>query len=224
MEDRWADVKRFIGEWYRPLQEGDGHSEEEVQEAEARLGIRFPEALCELYMLLGKRKDMTDSHHCLIKLKDLKLVQGHLPFWESHQGVTHWVIDSTNLGQSNPALNIATMDDDSSFIEIWETGTGTLTDEILLIIAMNLSETSSDSHNDLLHSLYIWEYPDDETSEKLRLLLETTNYPILDEENFVRHNDILIWDSGMLISIASKNEQTILDFTEKFGLEDCWKH
>jgi hypothetical protein len=223
-EDRWEDVKRFIGEWHRPLQEGDGYSEEEVQEAEARLGVRFPEALRELYMLLGKRKDMTNSYNCLTKLEDLELIQGHLPFWNSHQDVTSWLITSENFGQANLAVHSASIDYREHFIEIWETATDTLTNEVLLIIAINVAETSSEPHNDLLHSLYIWEYPDDEASKKLKSLLETTHYLVLDEERFRCYDDILIQDSGMLISIASKNEQSILDFIEKFALEGCWKY
>ncbi|MCI0462318.1 MAG: TIGR02996 domain-containing protein [Gemmataceae bacterium] len=74
--ERWRLVEEFIGTWYRPLQPGDGATEEELQEWEKRLGFRLPAALREWHALAGKRKEVWSAHDRLVPLEDLRLDEG----------------------------------------------------------------------------------------------------------------------------------------------------
>lgn len=61
--DLYSDLKAFIAEWHRPIEPGDGNSEAEIVEAESRLGFRLPEAVRELYALIGNAEDITRGHN-----------------------------------------------------------------------------------------------------------------------------------------------------------------
>jgi hypothetical protein len=53
---RWLPLVDFVARWYaRPLADEDGCSDEEVVEAEARLGAPMPGALREWHRLVGRR-------------------------------------------------------------------------------------------------------------------------------------------------------------------------
>ena len=52
-EDRFAELKAFIAEWFRPLEPGDGCTEDEIIAAETRLGFRLPTPLREWYLMAG---------------------------------------------------------------------------------------------------------------------------------------------------------------------------
>jgi hypothetical protein len=104
MEDYWAEVKKFIAEWHRPLELGDGYSEEEIQEAEARLGIRFPEALRGWYRWAGKWYADMQEQDRQVPLSDLVWEEDVLVFHVENQYVCEWAIRREAFDQSNPPV------------------------------------------------------------------------------------------------------------------------
>jgi hypothetical protein len=223
MEDRWAEVKRFISEWYRPLQEGDGYSEEEVQEAEVRLGIKFPDALRELYLLFGKRDEIVWTYNVLQPLDRLRIVQGHLVFWEENQEVYNWCIKPEDMSLPNPKTYCFSVHQNAFYQDTLQPmfeGLGhSLTDEVLWIIARNLMEMGLPSAT-RDQELGIWVDLDEAESEKLKRLSSKTSYEVLNACGFYQYKNILVWDSGMLFSMITQKEEDILDFIKEFDLED----
>jgi hypothetical protein len=104
-EDRWTKVKEFIAEWFEPLGEGDGYSEEEIAEAEARLGIRLPEALREWYGFAGKRKELYKQNY-IDSLENLSIWNGMLTVWSENQDVCRWGIIEADLSKENPPVYV----------------------------------------------------------------------------------------------------------------------
>jgi hypothetical protein len=107
-EDRWAKVKEFIAEWFEPLGEGDGYSEEEIAAAEASLGARFPEALREWYGFAGKwflRIQVQDEQ---LLLSELKWENDSLIFHAENQWVFAWAIQKEDFDKDDPPIyNVA---------------------------------------------------------------------------------------------------------------------
>jgi hypothetical protein len=104
-EDRWTKVKEFIAEWFEPLGEGDGYSEKEIAEAEARLGVRLPEALREWYGFAGKWYGELQDHNRQYPLESLTLSEsGALAFHTENQGVCEWTIHSEDFGRDDPPV------------------------------------------------------------------------------------------------------------------------
>jgi hypothetical protein len=124
-EVRWEKLKSFIAEWHRPLTPGDGYSEEEIAEAEARLGIRFPETLREWYGFAGKWYYELQEHNRQYALPVLELTeflidpdeeldeeeqqrlrmrQGGLVFHVENQGVCEWAIHQEDFEVSDPPI------------------------------------------------------------------------------------------------------------------------
>ncbi len=99
-EERWQKVRTFISEWFEPLGDSDGYSEEEIAEAEARLGIRLPEALREWYGFAGKRIDFY-KQNWMIPISDLYICKNTLYAWSENQSVCFWGILSTDLNQDD---------------------------------------------------------------------------------------------------------------------------
>ncbi|MBC8137281.1 MAG: SMI1/KNR4 family protein [Fibrella sp.] len=106
--DRYADLKAFIAEWHRPIEPGDGNTEGEIAEAEARLRFRLPEALRELYALIGKRDDITSEHNRLLRLKDLTIAGSWMIIWEENQNVYVCAIKGSNIALPNPLAWVLT--------------------------------------------------------------------------------------------------------------------
>lgn len=106
--DRYAELKAFVAEWHRAIEPGDGNSEAEIVEAEARLGFRLPEALRELYALLGKYDDIVSAHNRLVYLKDLYVEDDWLIVWEENQCVSLFAIKVDDLNVPNPLVWVLT--------------------------------------------------------------------------------------------------------------------
>ena len=102
--DRYADLRAFVAEWHRPLEPGDGNTEAEIVATEARLGFRLPEALRDLYMLVGKRDDITREYNRLVRLADLDVENGWLVVWEENQCVSLMAVSDSELHDPNPMV------------------------------------------------------------------------------------------------------------------------
>jgi hypothetical protein len=103
-EERWQKVKTFISEWFEPLGESDGYSEAEIAEAEARLGIRLPEALREWYGFAGKWYTRLEVQNELLPPERLFWEGKYLIFLAEAQGVCAWAIRKQDLGLGNPPV------------------------------------------------------------------------------------------------------------------------
>ena len=91
-------AERLIG---RALCSGDGCTDEEVADAEARLNVSLPPALRELYLRVGRIRPLMDSFQQFIKLDELSVVNGKLCFLEENQTVCFW---GCGTGEDDPVV------------------------------------------------------------------------------------------------------------------------
>jgi hypothetical protein len=65
-QSAWAFITDFAAGWLRPIGAHDGYSDDELDAAEARLGIRLPVAVREAYQMFGRRDDLTSVNGTLL--------------------------------------------------------------------------------------------------------------------------------------------------------------
>lgn len=103
-EARWDKLKMFVAEWHRPLVPGDGYSEEELAEAETRLGTRFPVALREWYGFAGKWFQTLQVQDEQLALEALEWEGDALVFHVENQCVCTWSLHREDLALENPPV------------------------------------------------------------------------------------------------------------------------
>lgn len=112
-ERAWEFLRGFAAGWQAPLVDGCGLSAGEVERAEARLGLRFPAALREFYVLLGARKDLTDNQDPLLPPGEVFVHDGFggvLVFRAENQGCAYWGVRLEDLGLADPPVFVQSRD------------------------------------------------------------------------------------------------------------------
>jgi uncharacterized protein (TIGR02996 family) len=103
--DRWRLAAEFIDLWHEPLSAGDGYTEAELADAEARLGRRLPRALREWYAFAGKRRDIWSVQNELVIPERLRFTSsGDLLIWYENQNGSCWYIQAGDLSEDNPPV------------------------------------------------------------------------------------------------------------------------
>lgn len=109
-QDRWSLLKDFVAEWHTPLQEGDGYSATELDEAERRLGFALPPALREWYQLAGQRDELfaNDPYgfSCPQELSIEKDDHEVLWLFVETQADVSWGIRQQDLSQDDPPVYV----------------------------------------------------------------------------------------------------------------------
>lgn len=104
----WRFVRHFAAAWVEPLAAADGCGEDELAAAEARLGVRLPDALREAYALLGRRPDLTSHQDVLLTVDEL-YVDDHgeaVVFRHENQGCAWWGVLLADLDQPDPPVYV----------------------------------------------------------------------------------------------------------------------
>ncbi|MYS82959.1 hypothetical protein [Embleya scabrispora] len=86
----WEFIRAFAADRTEAIGAADGYDPAELDASAARLGVRLPTALRELYELLGRRGDLTSNHDVLLAPDRLYVEDGVLVFREENQGVAWW--------------------------------------------------------------------------------------------------------------------------------------
>jgi hypothetical protein len=133
----WRFVTDFAAHWGQPLQPGDGWSPAEVEAAERRLGVTLPAALREVYLLLGRRNDLTSNHDHLLTPDELRILDGALVYRVENQGVACWGVRLAELDQDDPGT-VMRMDLADKSQEHWEAWESSLT---VACVEMVMSES-----------------------------------------------------------------------------------
>lgn len=93
--DSWLNTQLPI--WIgRPLRKLDGTPAERIDAAEARLGIRIPQALRALYIVAGEVHMLMQSFQRFRTPELWQIEDGKLVFLEENQGVCKWGCDISN--------------------------------------------------------------------------------------------------------------------------------
>jgi len=94
-------VLRHLGRQPLPT---DGLSDTQIGQAEAKLGLRFPDAVRNYYQVAGNLSELNKTHNRLFDLSELCLEDNYLIFMEENQAVAHWGIKTNDLAQPDPEV------------------------------------------------------------------------------------------------------------------------
>jgi hypothetical protein len=101
-------MQEFIENWYGAVKPGDGYSQKEVDDAEARLGFRLPAALREWYQLAGRRFDVWCRTLGMYFFEPKALgveFDGIFVFrMDDFEGYVSWGIRVSDLGKDDPSI------------------------------------------------------------------------------------------------------------------------
>jgi ankyrin repeat protein len=122
--------QQAVEKLFDPLTSEDGTPEEEIAEAENRLGFHLPQTLREFYLLAGRRDDLNQSHHYLFNPEELSVEGDALIFYAENQGVVLWGIHVNDTGRNNPPVVVAVNDD----VFEWEPDFEQLSDFLLWML------------------------------------------------------------------------------------------
>lgn len=124
-----AAAQRFLADFAASwsataLRPGDGCEEDELAAAEQRLGVAVPAALRDLYLLLGRRSDLTSNHDTLLAPQQLHLLDGALVYREENQGACQWGVLLTALDEEDPGTVVRAdlADKSKEHWEPWDSG------------------------------------------------------------------------------------------------------
>jgi hypothetical protein len=221
--DRWQNLKSFIAEYYRPLTPVDGVPVERVEAAEKELGFRLPEALRELYMLIGANEDLTGQENYLTPLDDLEIEDGYLWVWNENQGVWFYAIAEAELASSDPPTQFI-MDE-----ELDESESGKLlSDTALLMVALDLIMAGTFSAYGSAGPMIFPSSggPYDIYEGKLNEILgrgELSPYPVLAANRFFVVEGVLAQSDGDGLRILAPDKPALLQAMNKLDQLD-WSY
>jgi hypothetical protein len=193
---RWAELVAFIAEWHTPLQPDDGYTPEDIASAEERLGGPFPEALRELYLLIGKREDLTRRQNRLRLLSELEWKDSFIDIWEENQWVCFWSIADEDWEQPDPAVSVLM---DGEVVE--DAPQGPLSEVALLMVA----EETVRAGNYCAGGFTSRANPQPELIAAIMEWAKPAPQKVLAENNFYALDDLLAYPSATELWIAAKD-------------------
>ena len=163
----WAFIEAYAATWFRPLTPADGYGDDELADAEDRLGVRLPPSVCEAYQLFGRRADLVRKQDPLLEPAELRFdeIGEVLTFRVENQWVTEWGIRASDFDAPHPPV-IFWLD------ELDQSGWRPFLDRFsLACVEMALSESML--HRDISGNREL----DDETVDILEQRFERLRFP-----------------------------------------------
>ncbi|GAA2588489.1 hypothetical protein GCM10010399_18120 [Dactylosporangium fulvum] len=102
----WRFIRRFANHYARPIIAGDGCGDDELREAQARLGFSLPASLRDVYALIGRRDDLTRNQDRMLTPEQLHIDDTGqvLVFRVENQAVAQWGIPISRLTEPDPPV------------------------------------------------------------------------------------------------------------------------
>jgi hypothetical protein len=207
-EGAWRFVRDFARAWVEPLGEGDGFAEEDSAAAQARLGVRLPAALGEMYRLLGRRRDLTSNHDRLLHPGRLHIdARGQaLVFREENQGACSWGVLLEDLDQADPGVHVLAdlADRQAQRWEPWMDRLSWTAVEMVLAESLHAPEHLSD---------FLYE-PDPEYGQILEESCEQLPFPAYPASGFEGTRwflgaDVLLRDEEGCVPVRARTEDAL---------------
>src|SRR5688572_27354315 len=93
-EERMKLSNKLIATWFRPLVEADECTENELNDAETRLGAPLPKPLRDWYRAAGHARDIWSAQDVFIAPDKLTIGdKGEMVLFRENQDVVRWGID-----------------------------------------------------------------------------------------------------------------------------------
>jgi hypothetical protein len=105
----WRFIGDFAAGWLRPLGPADGVSDEDLDAAAARLGVRLPAAVREAYRMFGRRDDLTNANGTLLSPArlDYDPTRQLLVFRAANQGVEYYAVSLADPANDDPPVLVS---------------------------------------------------------------------------------------------------------------------
>jgi hypothetical protein len=105
-ESAWRFIRDFAAGWLRPIGPADGYSDDDLDAAEARLGVRLPAAVREAYAAFGRRGDLTSANGTLLEPSrlDYDAARQLLVFRAAHQSLEYYAVSLADPSRTDPAV------------------------------------------------------------------------------------------------------------------------
>ncbi|NUP49761.1 MAG: hypothetical protein HOW97_20990, partial [Catenulispora sp.] len=102
----WEFVRSYAAAFGWPLVDGDGVEPAELDAAATRLGRGLPLALCEAYLLFGRRRDLTASQDTLLSPERLNVDPSRsvLVYRHENQACAAWGVRLAELELDDPPV------------------------------------------------------------------------------------------------------------------------
>ncbi|GAA2130000.1 hypothetical protein [Actinomadura napierensis] len=203
----WTYLMGFAESWGTPLGADGGAPEAELAEAEERLGLRLPAAVCEAYTLLGRRPDLHSNLNTLLSPGELTVEHGAVIFRDENQGAARWGVLLDDLDQEDPPVHVRE-DLADKYLELWEPWLDRFSVAVLDIV---LSE-STQGPEGLCDFRELHEGEDDELTRRFTLLPFPAEY-----QNFYFARGVLIADGGGdVLCVRARDPETLDRFRAEF--------
>jgi len=162
--DRWRRFVDFAAEWRRPIKADDGVPIDQLDRAEERLNLRLPEALRELYLMAGRRRDLFKTMNRLLAPREIGLVEdppgtdeNGLIFYTEEDGAVQWGIRMADIHLADPPVCLDNSEPviDHLAEQVWLKQNETLSE---FVYQMMVVEAAWRGKRDSAHA---WVQPDD---------------------------------------------------------------
>lgn len=102
----WRFIDLFAAHYATPIVPGSGYHDDELRQAEKRLGLSLPTSMRAAYALLGRRPDLTAAQDRLLTPHQLEIDETGriLVFRVENQGCTRWGIPLPAAGEPDPPV------------------------------------------------------------------------------------------------------------------------
>jgi hypothetical protein len=105
----WSIATFILNDWWTGLTFEDRVPKSEIERAETRLGVRFPERMREWYALAGgvaNRLECFGSPDYLLMPHELRVQDGVLEFCVENQDCCVWGVRTSDLGMLDPPVTV----------------------------------------------------------------------------------------------------------------------
>ena len=202
--ERWAALRKLIGQWYRPLNKSDGMPYVELDQAEQSLGVGLPAAFREWYALSGNRSEIWSGQDKLLIPKELSIQDDVLVFYVENQGVVRWGIPVASLSHEDPPVVVESVDERAKWIIQNDWLSAFALQRLVSDIKFSANSRcwANGSGNAEALNIISESYP--------RLGFPTWHWP--EETEFFGHSDLLIETNGTTwIWVSSRTELSFKD-------------
>jgi hypothetical protein len=120
MDLDWSEQSPHIRTLFRPWQNGNGYTEDDIAAAEVRCGMRLPVTLQSFYGTWGRRRDLTQMNEYLLGPDAWAVHSNALIFCAENQGCAYWALPLEMLEEADPPVVVA----DDELPSVWEVRDG----------------------------------------------------------------------------------------------------
>ncbi|GAA2413208.1 hypothetical protein GCM10010191_23640 [Actinomadura vinacea] len=196
----WEFVREFAEYWSRPLVDGDGYSDSELDAAEERLGFALPVAFRRAYQLFGRRDDLTSNHDRLRPPGELEVDERGeaLVFRDENQGAATWGVLLEDLAAEDPPVY---MKPDLAMREQerWEGWQGRFSQVCVEIV---LAES--------VHDMKLADERDQVEEDAAILERDFSRMPLQGEARWFAGPDVILRDDGLdWLSVRARTEEAL---------------